>query len=303
MPIERLDAAADAGAHRGWWTAGSRAARLRCRRTCAISRRQDARCSTAGRRRSPGVDVLRARRGGRTASRGRGARLASRAPPRLCTTHEALEPWRFDFTEAALMQVQGARLAAEAPRLSVMWHGARRYALGGRLGRPARPAAADQRTIVSDAGRRSRAPDHAARSGQRRNLVCLSMPSPGSASAGAWRGSGVNGSEAAVFVARPEQAPFLVWARLSESPPGVGIGSPRRFRRGRWGLRCLLERAGRDARVRPRPAPAPRPRARRRDPGSGEPVAVGETRSKRRAVGFCVASEPNRLLDRPSSKW
>jgi hypothetical protein len=54
------------------------------------------------------------------------------------------------------------------------------------------------------------------------NLVCLAMPSPGSASAGAWRGgAGATGSEAAVFVARPEQAPSLVWARLSESPAGV----------------------------------------------------------------------------------
>jgi hypothetical protein len=141
----------------------------------------------------------------------------------LCTTREALEPWRFDVDEAVLLQAQGARLAAGAPRLSVTWHGAAGGTpsgvdAAGLLARLPRIKGRSLRTPVGDRVRRIMLLDRDSDA----NLVCLSMPSPGSASASAWRGGGVNGSEAAVFVTRPEQAPSLVWARVSEAAAGVG---------------------------------------------------------------------------------
>jgi hypothetical protein len=142
----------------------------------------------------------------------------------LCTTREALEPWRFDVDEAVLLQAQGARLAADAPRLSVTWHGAAAATpsgvdSAGLLARLPRIKGRSFRTPVGDRVRRITLLERDSDA----NLVCLAMPSPGSASASAWRGgAGATGGEAAVFVARTEQAPSLVWARLSESPAGDG---------------------------------------------------------------------------------
>lgn len=140
-------------------------------------------------------------------------------PDVLCTTRAALEPWRFDVDDAVLLQAQGGRLAAAAPRLMVTWHGAASPApLGldaaGLLGRLPRIRGRSLRTPVGDRVHRITLLDPDA--GE--NLVCLATPSPRlTAGPDTWRrGASVADGEAAVFAARAEQAPSLVWARLAE---------------------------------------------------------------------------------------
>jgi hypothetical protein len=140
----------------------------------------------------------------------------------LCTTREALEPWRFDVGDAVLLQTQGARLASSAPRLTVVWHGAETAPAGVDAGillaRLPRVRGRTLRTPVGDQVRRITLLDRDSET----NLVCLELASPRrSARADLWRLGGVTGDAAAVFVSRPSQAPSLVWTKVSaDSPDG-----------------------------------------------------------------------------------
>jgi hypothetical protein len=135
----------------------------------------------------------------------------------LCTTREAIEPWRFDVADAVLLQVQGARLSTAAPRIAVQWHGAAAAPAGvdaaGLLRRLPRVRGRSLRTPVGNRVRRITLLDRDSDA----NVVCLAMSSPGAAAgSGAWRrGGSMTGDEAAVFVSRPAQTPSLVWARVS----------------------------------------------------------------------------------------
>ena len=136
----------------------------------------------------------------------------------LCTTREAIEPWRFDVADAVQLQTQGAKLAALAPRLTLTWHtggvspaGLDSAQLFTRL---PRARGRTLRTPVGDRVRRITLLDR----DSPENVVCLAVPgrqtAPGSE---AWRrGAGAVGDEAAVFVSQAAQPPSLVWARLSD---------------------------------------------------------------------------------------
>jgi hypothetical protein len=157
-------------------------------------------------------------RDGRRQPRARRTLGVAVSPQALCTTREAIEPWRFDVDEAVLLQTQGARLSPDAPRLTVTWHGASATPAGvdavDLMARLPRVRGRSLRTPVGDRVRRIALLD---RDGDA-NLVCLALANPKPATgAEDWRqGAGVTGDEAAVFVSRPEQAPSLVWARVTE---------------------------------------------------------------------------------------
>jgi hypothetical protein len=134
----------------------------------------------------------------------------------LCTTHEALEPWRFDFSEAALLQVQGARLAPDSVRLEVIWpktstvidaEALRRQLPRGRT-----------RTVFTPVDQRVRRVSVVDRD-TAENVVCLGIAAPG-APAGWHREGGGGASDLAAFVSRESGGVTLAWTSIAPAAPG-----------------------------------------------------------------------------------
>jgi hypothetical protein len=141
----------------------------------------------------------------------------------LCTTREALEPWRFDVDEAVAVQVRRDRLADGAPKLTVAWHaGGEPVSIDGSalLARLPRVRGRTLRTPVDNRVRRVSLLDRDSAA----NVVCLSLQTPASRQGAAadWRKDArAAGSDAAVFLARRTPPASLVWTQVSAADTGT----------------------------------------------------------------------------------
>jgi hypothetical protein len=141
----------------------------------------------------------------------------------LCTTHEALEPWRFDFTEAALMQVQGARLVQDRVRVGIAWPGASAdsSSTAGLVSQALRVGPLPpgrERTVFTPVDERARRVTVIDRDSPS-NIVCLAAAAPRAPAA--WTAAGVATSDdVAVFVPRAARGLTLAWTTMSPTAPG-----------------------------------------------------------------------------------